>query len=441
MKIDAIRSLIDERSIRRVVMTNYTMAANGGSQLVLRDIAGILTAAGAEVTVVSPIVGEPMASLMAAVGATTVNLCDPDIAAKLPGSADLLLGLHWPVVGMIVLHHKMTFRHLILMSLSPYEPVEALSILTDEADALLVNSEENLHQHRRMTGDAVFFTDRMMVFPNSLPAAWFEDASPPPKALRSVLFVSNRRSGRVEMLKDSLRSADVAVRDIGMGREARLVDPALIDDHDAVVTIGHSVQKAMARRRPVFAFDRFGGPGWVTAGNFAGLASFNFSGRGLPSLKAVEAPAGFLGGHETACAESPSLFILSKERFGLEMHLARVLGHLVPGVAERHPVGFGAFAALRASQALFSVGFPQTLDIARLAPGVGKGRLRLVTDLPALRGQGLLFRVDQLPPDAAVFGPEADFFVGGFAMAEDGGEVRLRAARDDGINFVVGAFT
>jgi hypothetical protein len=440
MMTDVIRSLIDKRSIRHVVMTNYTMAAIGGSQIVLRDIASILVSAGAQVTIVSPAVGEPMASLMATVGASTVNLCDPDISAKLPRSTDLLLGLHWPVVGMVTLHHKMRFRHLVLMSLSPYEPVEALSILTDDADALLVNSRENLDHHRQMTHDSAF-TDRIVVFPNSLPTTWFEDVPPPPKTLRRVLFVSNRRSARLDLLKDTLHSAGVAVLDIGMGRESRLVDTALVDDHDAVITIGHSVQKAMARQRPVFVFDRFGGPGWVTMGNFDDLARFNFAGRGLPSLAAVEAPAAFLKGHEAACAQSSDLSVITKEQFSLEVHVERVLDHLKPDVAERQPAGTGMFAALRASQAVFSARFPQSFDPARLAPGVNKGRLRLMTDLPARRGSGLLFSIDQSPHDAVLFGAEADFLIGGLVMAEDGSTIKLRAERDDGLAFTAGAFT
>ena len=49
---------------------------------------------------------------------------------------------------------------------------------------------------------------------------------------------------------------------------------------DAVVTIGHTVQKALSRGVPAFCYDHYGGPGYILPGNAEQAADDTFSGRG-----------------------------------------------------------------------------------------------------------------------------------------------------------------
>jgi hypothetical protein len=57
------------------------------------------------------------------------------------------------------------------------------------------------------------------------------------------------------------------------------VRPADLSAVDAIVTIGKSVPYAIAAAKPVYMYDRFGGDGWLTRGNFAVSLDHNFSGR------------------------------------------------------------------------------------------------------------------------------------------------------------------
>ncbi|MGH2343366.1 hypothetical protein ACRC7T_18025 (plasmid) [Segnochrobactraceae bacterium EtOH-i3] len=438
-EIDRIRAVIKSKSIRRVIMTNYTMGGIGGSQLVLYDIASVLIAAGAEVTVVSPIVDEPMATLMASIGVSIINISDPRNINKIPESTDLIWGLHWPVVGMLIFHYEINYKYLILSSLSPYEPIESLSFMTEHADVLLVNSIENLEHHRKLTGNAAF-TKRITIFPNSLPLTWFQDAQAPAKVLRRILFVSNRKSARIEIIKNTLKTKGMEIIEIGSGKTEKLVDIELIDSCDAVVTIGHTVQKAMARKKPVFIFDRFGGQGWVMNSNIDILAKFNFSGRGSSFINSLDAAKNIIDKYETASYESEVIFSLAKERFSLELNLGNILSSLSSEKEVRKNIGESAFSILRASQAFFSVRFPKSIDPVRLAPGGSMGTMELLVDLPDQRGNGIFFRIAEPQSDAVVFGSEADFVISGGILAEDGSHVVLRAERNDGIIFTLNSF-
>jgi hypothetical protein len=66
-----------------------------------------------------------------------------------------------------------------------------------------------------------------------------------------------------------------------LGATVRRVTPELIHEHDAVVSIGKTVQYALAAGVPVFCYDHFGGPGWLNDGNVEAAARHNFSGRGF----------------------------------------------------------------------------------------------------------------------------------------------------------------
>ncbi|MBD2488092.1 glycosyltransferase [Aulosira sp. FACHB-615] len=53
----------------------------------------------------------------------------------------------------------------------------------------------------------------------------------------------------------------------------------VLSSYDAIITIGRTVQHCMALEIPVFCYDHFGGPGWLTPDNFQIAEWFNYSGR------------------------------------------------------------------------------------------------------------------------------------------------------------------
>ncbi len=65
----------------------------------------------------------------------------------------------------------------------------------------------------------------------------------------------------------------------GIEGEFKLITPEVLKDFDAVITIGRTVQYCLALGIPVYCYDRFGGPGWITESNIESASKFNFSGR------------------------------------------------------------------------------------------------------------------------------------------------------------------
>ncbi len=69
---------------------------------------------------------------------------------------------------------------------------------------------------------------------------------------------------------------------VHMGKDGDLVarlQPEHLEGVSAVISIGKSVQNALLYGLPVYVYDHFGGPGWLSHVNFEKAEKYNFSGR------------------------------------------------------------------------------------------------------------------------------------------------------------------
>jgi septal ring factor EnvC (AmiA/AmiB activator) len=159
--------------------------------------------------------------------------------------------------------------------LSPYEPLELITSELEEraADFIVVNSSETQEKLKD------YFSRETTVFFNAAPTPFFTERSHAPE-LRRVLSVSNHLPPELVSALARLETEHgVAVTRVGSPSAPRRLQPADILDHDAVISIGKTVQYALASRTPVFVYDHFGGPGWLSAAHFVESKAHNFSGR------------------------------------------------------------------------------------------------------------------------------------------------------------------
>lgn len=163
------------------------------------------------------------------------------------------------------------------------------------ADLILCNSQE--------TKDALSeLSPRMAeaeIWPNPAPPGFERARSQQLKSrLERLLCVSNHLPEEVEKTLHLLRDQGVKITKIGRPNNPKRLTPEILTEHDAVLTIGKTVQYALRARVPVFCYDRYTGPGWLTAENFDLAAKYNFSGRShslsrLPDALAQKIIQGF----------------------------------------------------------------------------------------------------------------------------------------------------
>lgn len=169
---------------------------------------------------------------------------------------------------------------LVFSHLSPYDPAEVPGPFIERqfADIILANSAETA----ATIADYGAPFDQAQIFANPAPWQYSRVASEPAEHLKTLLVVSNHENSELSKALRMISQQGVQITHIGRNHKPQRVTPAMIEHHDAVLTIGKTVQYALRSRRPVFNFDRFAGPGWLNTDNFDAAAWYNFSGRDMP---------------------------------------------------------------------------------------------------------------------------------------------------------------
>jgi len=275
-RIDALAAALRSKGIGTALVIASRLHEYAGAQLVMADLARTLGARGVRVTVAAIDVNRDFAEGFSEFQDAVEMASDP--TPLLGRRFDLVYAHNWMAWGIALLECDVRFRFLVLASLSRFSGTEALWGITDDADTLHFVSPRALRDARESLGDR---PPRTMVTNNPLPPEWFGPLRPPrPARLSRIAIVSNHVPPEDSEAAALLREAGITVEEIGKGGTPRLVTPELIDGVDAVVTIGHTVQKALSRGVPAFCYDHYGGPGYILPGNAEQAADDTFSGRG-----------------------------------------------------------------------------------------------------------------------------------------------------------------
>ncbi len=253
-------------------------------------------------------------------------------------SYDLVIGQSWPNWSITLFEFGLHFRYLALLSLSSISSGEALWGVDSNADALLFQSEEN----RDYAGPSIVVPKkRQHVLRNALAAEWFAIQSSPAASngLRTIrtAIITNHLVPEVSQLPQLLSEKGFSVEVIGKEGSVRLVDPAYVDSLDLIITIGHSVQKALSRGIAVFCYDRFGGPGYLFDQNLRQKAEyFGFSGRCSNRRLAAEALVQSIEqGYDSAKQAAPLLRNIAQQRYRLTTTLAAIIRSFKPDAGLR----------------------------------------------------------------------------------------------------------
>jgi len=259
--------------MRILIATNHLYDI-AGSEMVALEFAEYFLARGHTVDVFANLAGGPVALLFS--GLNIEILTDP--LAVEPFSYDLCYFQH-QTAGLFSyqLRPDSRARSLFVFGrLSRRSFLESGGWVCDNVlgDLSLANSE--------LTGE------RLPQTGSSLPVSVFYNAAPPefdvaPRPLPDqpgrILVVSNHTPPEIcEALERLGQTAEI--RHLGRtAKNVRRVTPEDIGWADLVISIGKTIQYALVAHRPVYVYDHFGGPGYLTEANHAGAARFSFTGR------------------------------------------------------------------------------------------------------------------------------------------------------------------
>lgn len=281
-------------TVRRALVASHHLASYSGSEVLTLELATELRQMGWEVVVAAVLSDEPMASEFRKQGFPIVDLLGANPAID-NVQFDLAWVHHTPVFNELFIARQTKATKVVFCSLSHFEPLEQVPACPDRIDILLAHSAENKDF---IVDERGWRDDQVAVFPNAAPGIyWNQQKEKHGQALRQLAIISNHAPVEVLEAAQLLGKKGVAVRHIGVGGTPTLMQPDLLLGCDAVVTIGKTVPYCFALKVPVYCYDHFGGPGWLTDGNFDLAGRNNFSGRGFqkktPEVIAQELAEGY----------------------------------------------------------------------------------------------------------------------------------------------------
>jgi hypothetical protein len=237
-------------------------------------------------------------------------------------SFDLLISHHHTLPALLAEQERREkLGTTISVSLSPFDTLEMPGAISEISSLILANSPETERNLIRFGVDQ----SKIHVFENACPRS-FHRTREPIKQLKRLLVVSNHTTPELIEATGRLQNLGIEVTKLGLPDAQKRVDPEILLQHDLVVSIGKTVQYAIVTETPVYVYDKFGGPGWLTPSNYGAALFHNFSGRCCRrKLDSDSIVKEILSGHDRACSSTRQIKIESEDRFDLQSRLKHVI--------------------------------------------------------------------------------------------------------------------
>lgn len=263
----------------KVLMTHTQVQDIMGSTVVALDVATYLKEHGADVGVYAGAIGSPALDWFSQRGITVD--CDMERWYDL---ADYdLIWVQSQVLPLTIINQLM---HITSTDKTPafvFNHMSALDVASDEHPYLYMLEEKLTAKSLYVSQEskeklAPFYNippENVAIFPNPAPMGY---AALPdrelPESPRKVLVVSNHVPEEVWGMMELLRRRNVEVTLFGAQGHYGYITPEVLNEYDAVITIGKTVQYCLTAGIPVYVYDHFGGFGYLNDKNFD-LASRN----------------------------------------------------------------------------------------------------------------------------------------------------------------------
>lgn len=318
-----------DRKYQNVLITQLRMSDFTGSEIIALELAEYFSERARSVYIATSSYEEPMRTQVQKLTNVKVfGVNDEELNRLIVKEGVDIAWIHHQIIPDALLDNPGDTRF-IFHHMSPFAEQEAPFAYEVEkafADNILCNSEETQNTFRERGLFAEL--NNVGVLYNPAPES-FNIEQPIGDKLKKLLIVSNHIpaeiNSSIELLKE--RGVEVTVFSVRQGDDSKYqrVTAGTLNGYDAVISIGKTVQYALLGRMPVYCYDRFGGPGYLSTQNFSKACKLNFSGRGFSQKTATEIVDELIGGYHDAKQSINAIYEKNHKKFSLPSQLEAVL--------------------------------------------------------------------------------------------------------------------
>lgn len=294
--------------MQTVIITNNCLKFHSGSEMITLDLCDYFVGKGWNVYLCAFGIGQPLSRHLNP-KVKQIDLNKRQIPIK---QADLVIGHHKNVIDKVM--ETVKCGKVYQNTLSVFFGIEDFSKYTTRAFANS-GSVKDIKQSKVKIP--------IEIFPNCCNQTYFKQTKQINKQIKKIAIITNHQWYK------GLKKPSV---DIIGGWNARFVEAKLLLQYDLVITIGRTVQQCLCLGIPVYCYDRFGGPGYITLDNIDFNEYYNFSGRQkLYDYSQEKHPnfdkifADIYNNYESICKQQNELVSIARQRYNFQKNLDEVL--------------------------------------------------------------------------------------------------------------------
>ena len=277
----------------RILICQPIMHSFCGSTLVTIELAEYLYSQGADVTIYTNTYSDQVCQPLKKLGIKVLVACD---TPQIKLSNYDLVWVHSQILPESSLKELtklskiknppfFVFLHMSTLDEIPDEFAWIYQLEDKLADLVLYISDATLTKHMHDISPRIPYA----YYRNPAPSSYYRPKFTPNQQLTNLLIVSNHAPNEVRQLEDLCQKANIKVHHLGeRGSGNRSISPTDIFNADVVITIGKTAQYCFLANTPVYIYDHFGGPGYLTPQNYHECRCHNFSGKGNFGFKTTK---------------------------------------------------------------------------------------------------------------------------------------------------------
>lgn len=322
---------------KRFLITQSSIHWIAGSEVYVLELADYLRKKGAVVCVFTHYFDSPMKDFYIEKGIEVTT----DDSALLMDDFDYIWVHHQVLPESIIVELGASKRWpvFIFNHMSPFEELAIerpfiWSLEDSIASASVFNSQETMEAQKGLFKRS----HRRYVIPNPAPMDYSKKiVKKKNQRIKNVLIVSNHAPIEVLTAIDLLRKSDInAVVMSENIDKPTIVSPDYLSKFDVVVSIGKTVQYCLCLGIPIYVYDHFGGPGFLSS-YFDKAAKLNFSGRGFNKKTAEQIAREIKNDYD----EALRFHSINRKRFADIYSIDKEIPELLSQVSRRVPKKFG----------------------------------------------------------------------------------------------------
>lgn len=304
-------------NVKKILITNFEIKQFSGSEINVISIAECFQKKGYEIYIASLDFGKPLYDEIKSKGYHFINILKDNYDFN-SLNFEIVWSQHPFLLEWLIFEKRINTKKVIISSLSPFEAFESLPEFAKDMNLIIANSLETKKQLEKEG------FKNIQLFENSAYKNFFENPKNV-KELKSIAIISNHVPQEVIEAKKILENKKYVVDIYGLAGKKVLINEDVLKKYDLVISIGKTVQFCMALKIPIYVYDRFGGPGYISNKNIDLCREYNFSGRMFEKKSPIDLVNDILQNFENSLQNLDYLYNYALNFFCFEDNFEKIL--------------------------------------------------------------------------------------------------------------------